>query len=650
MISRLGNAMGNQEIRSPRIMTLIVATLVCCASGYAQGNKAKLVPGRVTKAGRQWAEQTLKRLSLEEKIGQMLQIRSYADYRNFDSIEYKYLRDEIQKYHIGSLVIGMNFNNAGPVRSSPLNSATVANHLQSDSKLPLLLAADVERGVGSRLNDAPSFPWPMAWGAVGDARTVERFGAITAREARAAGIQWALAPVVDVNSNPANPVINDRSFGEDPKQVSMLASAYIHGAHENGLLVTAKHFPGHGDSSVDSHRGIPSIDGDGEHLARFEFPPFQKAIEEDADSIMLAHARVPAIDPDPNKIATISFKIVTSVLKEQLRFKGVVLTDALEMKGITSLYDPQKGSPTALAAVDAVKAGCDVIMIPTDLDGAFHGIIDAVRGGEISESRIDESVRKILLMKASVGLHKNRFVDVEHVAELVSKPEDVVFAQEVADRAITLVRNSEKLLPLRRSTAVVPQKVAAGYEIASKHKLIGVVLTEALESANGQAFEKEFLARRPDGHVFYVDRRTANAGGVQVLQSIKEADEVVVAAYVVHGGARQAVVNGETLTSYGLRGPSGELLKKILAVAAEKTVVVALGSPYLIANFPQIQNYMCTYAMATTSEISAVKALFGEIQNHAKLPVTLPGVAPRGFSLPWPTQERRNEPISTTTP
>jgi beta-N-acetylhexosaminidase len=365
---------------------------------------------------------------------------------------------------------------------------------------------------------------------------------------------------------------------------------------------------------------------------------------------MLAHARVPAIDPDPNKIATISDKVVTNVLQKQLGFKGVVLTDALEMKGITTLYDPKKGSPTALAAVDAVKAGCDVIMIPTDLDGAFHAIIDAVRSGEIPESRIDQSVRKILQMKAAVGLHKNRFVDLEHVVELTSKPEDMAFAQHVADEAVTLVRDNGRTLPLQKTSSSARSTEVPGTDPQSKHSLIAVVLAEVLESTNGPEFERALKARRSDAHVFYVDRRTANAGGIQVLESVKEADKVVVAAYVVHGGARQTVVDGETITSYGLRGPSGELLEKILAEAPEKTVVIALGSPYLIANLPRIQNYMCTYAMATTSEISAVKALFGEIHNHAKLPVTLPGIAPRGFSLAWPTQERRNEPIPITTP
>lgn len=632
---------GNQVLQNGCMITVVVFAILLVTAVHAQIRPSRLQSTTaLSKSARDWVEKTLHGLSLEEKIGQMLQVRFYGDYRSFETQDYRYLQNQILKYHIGSVVMGMHFSNLGPTRSLPVDAAKIANNLQGDSVLPLLIAADLERGVASRLNNVPSFPWPMALGAVGDQATVRRFGAVTAREARAVGIHWALAPVVDLNSNPANPVINDRSFGEDPEQVSSLIAAYIRGAKENGLLVTAKHFPGHGDSSVDSHRGIPSIDGDEDHLNRFELPPFKAAINAGVNSIMLAHARVPAIDPDPHSIATISSKIVTGVLREKLGFKGVILTDALEMKGITSLYDPQKGSPTALAAVDAVKAGCDVIMIPTDLDGAFHAIIDAVRSGEISESRINQSVQRILEMKAAVGLDKNRFVDLDHVAELVSKPEEVAFAQEVADKAVTLVRDAGELLPLRKSTAVVPQKEMVVADIASRHKLIGVVLAEALESTNGHEFEKELLARQPDAHVYYVDRRTANAGGILVLESIKQADEVVVAAYVVHGGARQTTVNGETVTSFGLNGPSGVLLKKILAEAPAKTIVVAFGSPYLIVNFPEIQNYACTYAMATTSEVSVVKALFGEIQNHARLPVSLPGGAPRGFSLPWPTRLR----------
>jgi beta-N-acetylhexosaminidase len=594
----------------------------------------------MSKDGREWAQQTLAGLSLEEKIGQMLQVRYYADYSDFESSEYMHLREELQKYHIGSVVFGMHFNQSGPVRRSGADEARIANQMQRDSQLPLLLAADIERGVASRLRDTPSFPWPMAFGAIGDAEQVEHFAALTAQEARALGIHWALAPVADVNNNPANPVINIRSFGEDPGQVGVLVAAFIRGAHEYGLLVTAKHFPGNGDTSVDSHRGVASIDSDLAHLQKIEFPPFKQAIDAGVDSIMLAHARVPALEPDALRITTISSKVVNETLKSQLGFTGVVLTDALEMRGLTQLYDRQKGSPTARAAVDAVKAGCDVIMLPTDLDGAFHAIIEAVTSGEIPESRIDESVRKILQMKASVGLDKSRFVDVEEAAKAVNRSEDMDFAQHIADEAVTLVRDNKRILPLRSS---IPLSAGIGKQVTesqAKHRLVVILLGEVLTGTDGQGFEKAVKARRPDADVFHFDNRTGEAAGAQILKAVKEAEQVVLAVYVTHLQVRHIVAEGKLLSSFGPLGPSGHLLEQVLATAAEKTVVVDLGSPYLIVNYPEIQTYVCTYAMPPTSELSAVKAIFGEIHNHARLPVTLPGIAPRGFSLPWPSEQK----------
>ena len=230
----------------------------------------------------------------------MLQVRYFADYKSFDTGDYAQLRGELRKYHIGSLVYGMHMAKSGAwIRVSARDAARMANRLQRDSQLPLLLAADLERGVAPRVTDAPDFPWPMAFGAIGDPSEVERLGAVTAREARAVGIQWVLAPVADVNSNPSNPVINTRSFGEDPAQVSALVAAFIRGAHEaheEGVLVTAKHFPGHGESSVDSHHGVAVVGSDLAHLEKFEFPPFKAAIAAGVDSILLAHARVPALE------------------------------------------------------------------------------------------------------------------------------------------------------------------------------------------------------------------------------------------------------------------------------------------------------------------------------------------------------------------
>src|SRR6266850_6735189 len=633
------------------IARLAVILSVVTGSCYAQANAPESTPAavRLSSEGQKWSEKTLKQVSLEEKVGQMLQLRYYMDYKDFDSGEYKIIREQIQKYHIGSLVCGMHFATSGPVRSSAIEAAKAANQLQGDSKLPLLLAADLERGVASRLHDVPAFPWPMAFGAGNDTDEVERFGEITAQEARAIGIQWALAPVADVNNNPANPIINTRSFGEDPESVGALATSFIRGAHKNGLLVTAKHFPGNGDTVTDSHLDVATIKSDLNHLQKIEFPPFKQAIDAGVDSIMLAHVRVPALDPDPRRITTISSKVV-EVLRVQLGFTGVVLTDALEMRGLTRLYDPQKGSPTARAAVDSVKAGNDVIMVPTDLDGAFHAIVSAVRSGDIPEARIDQSVRRVLQMKASVGLNTNRFVDLHQVSSLTSKPRDLGFAQHVADHAVTLVRDNGKMLPLQRSKgSAIPRSVPAT-DPQAEGKLLVLLLAEAFESGNGHELVRAITNRRPDAQIFYFDGRFSTGLVPKVLSAANDAQEIVIGAYVILRSARQIDFNGTSTTFFGLAGPSGRLLRQLLAVAPEKTIVVSLGSPYLIESVPEIKTYVCTYAMTSTSEISAVRALFGEIQNHAKLPVTLPGIAPRGFSLPWPTQDHRGEQAPVATP
>ena len=619
-------------------VTIVFALLTCAGLPRMPSATDKCGPVKITKRGEKWVKATLRGLSLEEKVGQMLQVRSYVDYPSFEAADYKWLEERLQKNHVGSVILAAHINAQGLVRVDPLTAAKVINRLQSDSKLPLLVAADLERGVASRLKDVPDFPWSMALGAVDDPAESERLGAITAREARAVGIQWALAPIVDVNSNPANPIINTRSFGEDPARVGALAAAFIIGARANGLLVTAKHFPGYGDAVIDSHRALAAVNAGLDHFRTVEFPPFRQAIGAGVDAILLLHARAPALEPDPDRITTNSPRIASDVLRDQFGFQGVVLTDALEMRGVTSLYDARKGDPVAQAAVDAVKAGCDMIMAPVDVEGPFQAIIEAVRSGQIAESRIDESVRRILRMKASVGLDRARLVDLDQVVALTGEPQDMDFAQRVADEAVTLVRDNGRLLPLPKSTTVAETEAARGGEPGAKPDLAAVVVGQALESSHGRELEEALRTRCPNAQVFYFDNRSPQSATGEILKAVGAARNVVVAAYVAHTETRQVMKDGKPSTSCGLLGPSGELLQQMLAAAKEKTAVVAFGSPYLIASFPELQTYICTYAMASTSEISAVKALFGETQNHAKLPVTLPGIAQRGFSLPWPTK------------
>ncbi|HKD14067.1 MAG TPA: glycoside hydrolase family 3 protein [Candidatus Angelobacter sp.] len=602
-----------------------VLSLVCAGADQPQ----KPQPVQLTKEGRHWVEKTLKKLTLEEKVGQMLNVRYFTDFQNVDADAYKQFRDSLRKYHIGSVVLTVHVDGPILLKNPPLEVAAVANQLQRDSDLPLLIAADFEQGLASRVSSVPAFPDAMAFGAVGNPAYAEKFGAITAEESRAIGIHWNLFPVADVNSNPENPIINTRSFGEDPAAVGDLVAAFIKGSREHGMLTTVKHFPGHGDTGTDSHLGVARVEGNLAHIQSIELPPFKKAIDAGVDSVMVAHLAVPALEPDPNMVATISSKIIDGALKSQLGFKGVVVTDALEMRGLTSLYPPQQGSPTAKAAVDAVKAGNDVILWPTDLDGAFNGIITAVKSRQIPESRIDESVRKILEMKASVGLDRNRLVDLDKVPYLVSKPEDMQFAQQVADQAVTLVRDNSRVLPLSKLQGPGLESETFRVSVQPTTEVVAIIITDSIHGDWGRSFENALKARRIDASVFNVDNTVATAMSPEILQAVKQAQKVVVAAYVVPVPAKQVMVNGKLVNTVGLEQASGELLRQILDVAAAKTAVVALGNPYVAQNFPNVQTYICTYSNASSSELSAVKVLFGELQPQGKLPVTLPGIAQR---------------------
>jgi beta-N-acetylhexosaminidase len=599
------------------------------------GNRQLPIP---SEKNRNWVESTLKHMSLEEKIGQMLQVRVYGDYPGDGSPGYRLVGEQIRKYHIGSVDLGSRMVGPNLMKGQSLQVAMMLNDLQRKSSLPLLVGADIERGLASRLADMPDFPFPMAFGAIDDANIVEQFARIAGREGRAVGINWAFAPVADVNSNPSNPIINVRSFGENPLRVAALVAAYVRGAHESGLLVTAKHFPGHGDSAKDSHLGIVTIDSDRQHLEKYELPPFRAAIEAGTDSILLAHAAVPAIDPDGHRIATTSPKIASDFLRHELGFQGVILTDALEMNGLMSLY-PNDPNPSGRAAVDAIKAGVDVLMLPTDLDGAFNAILSAVQSKEISEDRINQSVTRILNMKASIGLDKSRLVDLNHLKVIFGHDEANEFAQRIADESITLVRNYGGVLPLvaQKQSAAADSQAARNVK---QNELIVVSFVDSYNSRLGHEFDRQMQMRDPSVKIFhhYNDHQNSDALPSVVLPLLKTAKKVVIAAFVTHTPGRQVLSNGKLTTPVGLSGDSAALFGEFVAAVPRKTVIVALGSPYLIENYRDIESYICTYSLTSTAERSAVKALFGEIKNHAKLPITLPGVAPLGFSLPWPAQ------------
>jgi beta-N-acetylhexosaminidase len=624
-----------------RVRLLVGALALSLAPGDAPGRTRPQEryqpqgPVHLDRDGRKWAEKTLRRMSPEEKVGQLFMIWVKVQFMNEADPMWLQLRDNVRKYHIGSL--GMTVPADGPFlfKNQPYEAAELLNRLQKDSPLPLIIAADFERGVSMRLNGTTIFPHAMAFGAAGKPENAEDFGRITAVEARAIGVQWNFFPDADVNSNPANPIINTRSFGEDPQQVGDYVAAYIKGAHKGAMLTTAKHFPGHGDTATDSHLGIAQVTADRARLEAVELPPFKRAIAAGVDAIMVAHVAVPALDPEPNHVATTSKAVVDGLLKEEMGFKGIVVTDALDMAGLTRLYANDVGR----AAVESFKAGNDLLIIPADLDKSYRALLDAVRSGEISRDRLDESVRKILELKASFGLHKGRLVDLNRLASDVGKPENLAMGQRVAEEGITLVRDNGQVLPLL-PTSSGTLAVALPYQSVTeaRNRLVVVIFSEDLRGEPGRTLERQILVRVPDARIIYVDLRSAEGMKGPIAEAVEAAEHVVVALYMIPTAGKAIRAPGGLKNTLSMDDAMESLLNAILDHAASRTMVLAMGNPYVMGDFPAIQNYMCTFSNATVSETAATKALFGEIPIRGRLPVTIPGVAARGEGLERPAR------------
>jgi len=602
---------------------VLVILLALAAPTPADEVAAAAVPAANDTDAARWADRTLSHMTLEEKVGQLFMIWAKVDFMNVNGPEYLKLRDAMQKYHLGAFAVTSPMDNGLLLKASPLDAATLTNQLQRDSRLPLFFAADFERGLPMRFRGGTVFPHAMAIGATGNTAYAYQFGRIAAAEARAIGVHWNFYPDADVNSNPNNPIINTRSFGENPDEVSALVAAFIHGAHDAHGMVTAKHFPGHGDTDTDSHLAVARINATREHLNQVELPPFRAAIAAGVDAVMVGHLLVPALEPD--RVASISYNISTRLLQDELGFDGIVITDAMDMNGVTRIFGGNTPQSAGRAAVEALKAGADYVLIPADIDGAYNGVLAAVRSGELPEDRIDDSVAKILRAKAALGLHNQRLVDLNAVNDAVSRPDNVALAQKIADEAVTVVRDNHRVMPLPRASASAAQ-YAYHSAVSPGNRLLVLIFTDDLRGENGRVLAREVRARFPDARVLYIDDTTASMIAPHVLEAAASAQRIIAAAYVIPSAGR--AVAGDTGSPALERGPA-IVLANVIQAANQKTVVVALGNPYLIAQYPGIQNYVCTFSNAAVSELSAVKFLFGEISARGHLPVTIPGIARR---------------------
>jgi beta-N-acetylhexosaminidase len=547
----------------------------------------------------------LRTLTLEQKAAQLVLVPFYGEDLNSRSVPYREYASLVRDLRVGGLII-LNRVHIGMVeKAEPHAMASFVNRMQRQARIPLLVGADFERGASMRLTATAPFPHAMAFGAAGDLALTRALGRATAREARAVGAQWVYAPDADVNNNPDNPIINIRSFGEDPQAVAAQVRAFIEGAHSDPrfpVLVTAKHFPGHGDTATDSHLGLGVVTAAREHLDQVELVPFRAAIGAGVDSIMTAHLAVPALEPQQIP-ATVSPAILATLLRVELGFRGLITTDAMDMKGLTAMFDAGE------AAVRAIEAGADVLLVPADPRAAVKAVAAGVRSHRISARRLDESVLRVLDAKVRMGLARRRTVSLEALPDLLDTPEDQELAATVARKALTLVKNDHHLLPLA-------QPASACYFIlaGSRFSMTGQDLAVLLRRRTGSSL---VTVLDPDRTPEELDSLAGRA---------PQCSAVVVASYVVSSAYRGSVA---------LPGNYPGFLDKLLA--QDKPVAfVSFGNPYLLRSFPKVGAYLAAFSTVAPSEAAVVDALLGKAAITGKLPVTIPELAPRGTGLTLP--------------
>jgi beta-glucosidase-like glycosyl hydrolase/CubicO group peptidase (beta-lactamase class C family) len=556
------------------------------------------VATRISRAVRE----RLVRMPLEARVAQMIAVRASGLPQHPESREWKRLVREVRDLKVGSVVL---------YESEVASLPRVIERLQGLAEVPLLASADMERGLAFRVRrGVVPLPYAMAIGATRSEEAARFSGEVTAREARALGLHWALAPVADVNNNPANPVINIRSYGEDPELVARLAAAFIRGARQGGLLTTVKHFPGHGDTAVDSHLQMPTLTADRERLDSVELLPFRKAVAAGVDAVMLGHIAVPSLDPSGSP-ATLSAPVATTLLRRELGFRGLVVTDALEMAGV------RKGTWTGEAAVEAVRAGADVILLPPEADVAIQSLTRAVREGVLAEARIDESVGRILAAKESLGLLRSKRPSPEPLDKAVGLPSDVEQALEVARQSITVVRNEGGVLPLR---------------VEEPLRVLHLVLSSdpRTDAAVVMGFPEDELARRRIPHeTVYVGPEVSEDKTAEVVGRAAGATHVLASVF-----ARVAAFRGTADMPEG----QAALLRRLQA-GTTPLVIVSFGSPYILRQVPAAAVYVCAYGWPETSQRAAVAAILGEHAVQGKLPVTLPGLHDYGDGLDIPRRD-----------
>ena len=565
-----------------------------CATGST--STTTTAPAAAMQSGAAWADSLIAAMPVRDRVAQLVWPFVLGDYVPEGSAEWARIRRLVTEQHVGGFIVSVG---------SPIDIAAKMNALQELSSLPLLVSADLETGAGFRarggyflpngidLGGATSFPWQMALGAIRDTTLAYEMAKVTALEARALGIHVAFGPVLDVNNNPANPVIGARSYSEDPALTARLGASFVRGLQENGVLATGKHFPGHGDTETNSHLALAMVNASRSRLDSVELVPFREAVKAGVGAIMTFHGFLPALDSS-GVPATLSPLVMSDLLRKDMHFEGLLITDAMDMAGVIDRFGAVE------AAKRAIAAGNDILLMPADVPGAIDAVVAGIAEGRYTEQRLNASVRRILLLKDQLGLRRQRTVPLDRVRAVVGDSSHVAVAQAIADRAVVLGRDSAALVPfpetpgqsrVRSVTYARRTDLGAGTTFTAELRRLGVRLTNTYVNADDSL---------PNLDAF--------------LASIEPDDIVVVGSYV----------NISSTTATAVAPPAFEALMGGIRAKTSRVILVAFGSPYALLQAPATPSYLVSWGGFAASQRAAARALTGDIGITATLPISIP--------------------------
>ena len=562
-----------------------------------------------------WVERTLIGLTLRQKVGQLIMPWVLGDFAPEGSPSHDRILEYIEEQGIGGVIMSVG---------SPTEVAAKLNDFQAHSNIPLLVAADLETGAGFRmrgavqmpgtieLGGATDFPSLMAVGATADPQLAYEMGRITAREARGVGIHIPFAPVLDVNNNPDNPIINVRSFGENPEDVADLGAAFVRGVQEHGAIATGKHFPGHGDTETDSHLGLPVIPHSRARMDSVELFPFRHAIEAGMGAVMTAHISVPSLDGGVGDPATLSSAVLTDLLRDEMEFDGLLFTDAMDMSAISRGFGAEE------ASVRAIEAGADVILMPPSVERAVEGIAAAVESGRIDASRIDASVRRILETKKQMGLDTDRVVQIDRIGQVVGIPAHTQVAAEIAERSITLLHNGGNLLPLLGTRSA---------------QVMSVSFRRTSDVLAGRYFNTRLRQTYPRLTTAGLDVDSGPALYGDLLRQARQQALVILSTYVTAFSQSGSLALPEEVVDFARQ----------LTEIGVPHIVVSFGNPYLITELPDVRAYMLAWSGSEVSQTAAAQALFGEIEISGRVPTRIPPLYEIGAGIMIPKKLTGND-------